>query len=50
VARPPRVLLAFTLAYERDSPLSLAISANVLRVLTGTGVRIRDLPARMGDR
>jgi DNA-binding MarR family transcriptional regulator len=41
-------LLAFALAYERGSGPSLAVSANVLRVLTEDGVRSRDLPALAG--
>jgi DNA-binding MarR family transcriptional regulator len=43
-----RVLLAFALEFERDSDLSLAISANVVRVLDEQGVRIRDLPLLSG--
>ncbi|TDV57427.1 MarR family winged helix-turn-helix transcriptional regulator [Actinophytocola oryzae] len=43
-----RVLLAFTLEYERESELSLPISANVLRVLDEKGVRVRDLPGLTG--
>ena len=43
-----RVLLAFTLEFERESDLSLAISANVLRVLDEKGLRVRDLPALTG--
>jgi len=39
-----QVLLAFTLDFERESAVSLAVAANALRVLTGEGVRIRDLP------
>ncbi len=42
------VLLAFTLDFERESRLSLPISANTLRVLGPTGVRIRDLPQLTG--
>jgi DNA-binding MarR family transcriptional regulator len=38
-----RVLLAFAIEFERDSELSLAISANVVRVLNEEGVRVRDL-------
>jgi DNA-binding MarR family transcriptional regulator len=41
-------LLAFALAYEHGSGPSLAISANVLRVLTESGQRTRDLPAQAG--
>lgn len=43
-----RVLLAFTLDYEQDTKLSLAVSANTLRVLDTDGVRLRDLPDRAG--
>lgn len=43
-----RVLLAFTLEFERESDLSLAISANVLRVLGERGLPIRDLPVLAG--
>ena len=41
-------LLAFTVEFERKSDLSLAISANILRVLTGKGVPVRDLPRLSG--
>jgi DNA-binding MarR family transcriptional regulator len=43
-----RVLLAFAMEFERESELSLAISANVLRVLDQTGVRVQDLAALTG--
>jgi DNA-binding MarR family transcriptional regulator len=43
-----RVLLAFAIEFESESDLSLAICANVLRVLDGKGVRVRDLPALSG--
>jgi DNA-binding MarR family transcriptional regulator len=43
-----QVLLAFTIDFERESQLSLAISANALRALTETGVRVSDLPRRAG--
>jgi len=43
-----RGLLAFALEFERESELSLAISANVLRVLEEDGVRVRDLPRLTG--
>jgi hypothetical protein len=42
------VLLAFTLDFEAESRIALAISANTLRVLEPDGVRVRDLPARTG--
>ncbi|HEY0870931.1 MAG TPA: hypothetical protein VGD55_11075, partial [Acidothermaceae bacterium] len=42
------VLLAFAIDFEHDSTVSLAISANVLRVLTDGGVRVRDLPMLTG--
>jgi methyltransferase (TIGR00027 family) len=41
-------LLAFALEYEDAPGPSLAISANVLRVLTEGGVRTRDIPALAG--
>jgi len=43
-----RVLLAFAIAYERESRISLAVAANVLRVLDERGVRIRALPGLSG--
>ncbi len=43
-----RPLLAFALAYEREGGPSLAVSANVLRVLTEAGLRTRDVPALAG--
>lgn len=45
-----RALMAFTLDFERDSrlSLSLAISANVIRVLSEEPVPIRELPHRTG--
>jgi len=43
-----RVLLTFTLDFEAESRISLPISANTLRVLDTTGVRVRDLPVRTG--
>jgi methyltransferase (TIGR00027 family) len=43
-----RPLLAFALEYERAPGPSLAVSANVLRVLTEGGVRTRDIPALAG--
>ena len=43
-----RVLLAFALEYEREAGLSLAVAANVLRVLGAEGSRLRDLPALSG--
>ena len=41
-------LLAFAIDFERESELSLAICANVLRVLDDRGVRVRDLPRLAG--
>jgi methyltransferase (TIGR00027 family) len=41
-------LLAFALEYERAPGPSLAVSANVLRMLTEGGVRTRDIPALAG--
>jgi hypothetical protein len=43
-----RVLLSFALEYERESESSLAVSANLLRVLHAEGIRLRDLPALTG--
>jgi len=43
-----KVLLAFAIEFERDSGLSLAISANVLRLVGQDGVRVRDLPRLSG--
>jgi DNA-binding MarR family transcriptional regulator len=45
LARP---LVAFALEFERESALSLAIVANLLRVLDDTGIRVRDLPRLSG--
>ena len=43
-----KVLLAFTLDFERESDLSLPMCADVLRVLDEAGVRVRDLPRLAG--
>lgn len=43
-----KVLLAFTIDFERKSPVSLAISANVVRLLDPPGARVRDLPRLAG--
>src|SRR5262249_34417397 len=43
-----QALLSFTLEYEEESSLSLAIGADVVRVLSAEGVPQRDLPARSG--
>jgi DNA-binding MarR family transcriptional regulator len=43
-----QVLLAFTLDFERESSTSLPLGANVLRILTEQGVRMRDLPHLTG--
>ena len=43
-----RVLLAFALEYESKSELSLAMSANVVRVLDCDGIPVRDLPRLSG--
>ena len=39
-----QVLLWFAIEFERESPVSLAISANVLRLLSDEGARASDLP------
>lgn len=43
-----RVLLMLALEFEYESDVSLAISANVLRVLDEQGVRVKDLPVLSG--
>ena len=43
-----RALLAFALEYERDPGPSIAVSANVLRLLSRDGIHTRDLPAQAG--
>lgn len=43
-----QALLAFAIEFERKSNMSLAISANVLRVLSEQGVQVRDLPLLTG--
>ncbi len=43
-----KVLLAFTLEFEAESDVSLAISANVIRLLGEEGLRVRDLPRLSG--
>jgi DNA-binding MarR family transcriptional regulator len=43
-----KALLAFALHYERGSPLSLAIAANVLRNVAPAGTHVADLP-RIGS-
>ncbi len=43
-----RVLLAFAIDFEGESEVSLAISANVLRLIGEEGVRVRDLPRLAG--
>lgn len=43
-----RLLCGFAYDFERDSAISLAISANLLRTLDVVGVSNRNLPARTG--
>jgi hypothetical protein len=43
-----RILLAFAIEFESGFPLSLAICADLLRVLDEKGVRVRDLPQLSG--
>jgi hypothetical protein len=43
-----KVLLWFAIAFEGACPVSLAISANVLRLLTDEGTPVRDLPRMAG--
>ena len=43
-----KVLFAFAIEFERESQVSLAIAANVLRVASDTGVRVSDIPRLSG--
>jgi hypothetical protein len=43
-----KVLLAFAIEYEREATISLAISANVLRLFHDEEVAVRDLPRLSG--
>jgi len=43
-----KVLIVLAMDFERDWPLALAISANLLRVLNEEGVQVRDLPRLSG--
>ena len=43
-----RLLLVFAMEFERESDVSLAICANLVRVLDGRGIRLRDLPVLTG--
>lgn len=43
-----RLLLAFAIEFERESDLSLAMCANVMRVVDQKGVRLRDLSRLSG--
>jgi DNA-binding MarR family transcriptional regulator len=43
-----KVLLAFAIEYESESRLSLAIGADVVRVLDEKGVQLRDIPLLSG--
>ena len=43
-----QALLAYTLDFERESGVSLPLSANFLRVLGERGLDVRDLPAAAG--
>ncbi len=43
-----RVLLGITAAFEQRSKLSMAVHADLLRVLDTDGVLVKDLPARTG--
>ena len=53
-ARPPlsallsQVLVAFTVEFEETTKFSWPISANTLRVLDQTGIRVRDFPRLTG--
>jgi len=43
-----RALLSLAIAFEQQSPLSLAISANVLRILDEFGIKVSALPGLTG--
>lgn len=43
-----RVLLAFAIEYEHEAELSLALGANVVRVLDDVGVEVAELPRLAG--
>jgi hypothetical protein len=43
-----RVLLAFALEFEQESPISLAICANILRVVEAEGTLVFKVPAASG--
>ena len=43
-----KALLAFAVEFESESEISLAISANVLRLIGNDGARVRDLPPLSG--
>jgi len=43
-----RAILAFALEYEAQADLSLAIAADIVRVISLEGARVRDLPALGG--
>ena len=43
-----RALMSFRAEFERDSALSLPVSANTLRVLSADGVALADLPRLAG--
>ena len=43
-----KVLLTFAIDFEKESDLSLAISANVMRVLNQEGMRLKDLAIMTG--
>jgi len=43
-----RPLLAIAIEFEREPDISLAIAANVLRVLDDKGIALRDLPRKTG--
>lgn len=43
-----RVLLAFAIGYEHEAELSLALGANVVRVLDDVGVEVAELPRLAG--
>jgi predicted transcriptional regulator len=43
-----RALISFTLEYERSEKISLAIGANLLRLIEGQEIPVREIPTRAG--
>ena len=48
VALLARALMTYTLSFEKEAPLALALSANFVRLLDGHDTSVRELPALSG--